>query len=207
MAHFSKSVTAVSPSLQASAADSPRALPTRVCFGPYELDCKAGELSLGELKIVLQGQPHKILLMLIERPGELITRDEIQKRLWPDDVIVNFEVSISQAIRKLRRALNDSAEKPVYVETVGRRGYRLRVPVEVVEKPLGAAPSAGNRGFEDHQLQFLAGAMGVVHDSEELRLIAAALRKLLQILAYLDPPTLEWLQARPAPARQSLKPM
>ena len=106
-----------------------------VRLGDYEFDTKAGELRKGSKHVVLQNQPHKILLMLLEYPGEVVTRDEIQQRLWPEGTIITFEVSISQAVRKLRHALNDSAANPAYVQTVGRRGYRLIVPVKPVVEP------------------------------------------------------------------------
>src|SRR5271165_5780371 len=111
--------------------------PVRVRFGAYELDLKAGELRTpadrgceGDRQFVLQEQPFRVLLMLLERGGEIVTREEIQKKLWPNDTIVEFDHSINAAIRKLRRALGDSAEEPQYVETVARRGYRLLMPVE-----------------------------------------------------------------------------
>ena len=105
-------------------------LPVRVRLGPFELDLKAGELCRGKLKIILQEQPFQILGMLVERDGELVARDEIQKKLWPNDTVVEFDHSINAAIKKLRQALGDSADEPKYIETVARRGYRLLVRVE-----------------------------------------------------------------------------
>jgi DNA-binding winged helix-turn-helix (wHTH) protein len=103
-----------------------------VCFGPFKLDLKAGELHKSGRKIRLQEQPFQVLKMLVERAGELVTREELRKRLWPNDTIVEFDHSINAAVKRLRDALGDSAEKPTYVETVARRGYRLMVPVEWV---------------------------------------------------------------------------
>lgn len=112
-------------------------LPARVRFGPFELDVKAGELrSLPEASgvdhdpIVLSEQPFRLLLMLVERGGEIVTREEIQKRFWPNDTIVEFDHSINVAINKLRKALGDSADQPKYIATVAHRGYRLMVGVE-----------------------------------------------------------------------------
>ena len=79
--------------------------------------------------------------MLVERPGEVVTREELQKKLWPNDTIVEFDHSINAAIKRLRDALGDTAEKPKYVETVARRGYRLLVPVEWVGGGAGGSPS------------------------------------------------------------------
>jgi DNA-binding winged helix-turn-helix (wHTH) protein len=106
------------------------ALPNRLRFGAFELDVRSGELASGRRRIVLQEQPLQVLLMLVGGAGELVTRDEIQNKLWPNDTVVEFDASINAAVRKLRQALNDSAENPKYIETVARRGYRLMVPVE-----------------------------------------------------------------------------
>jgi len=124
-----------------------RSRPVRLRFGAFELDPKSGELTSAHTSIVLQWQPLQLLLMLINGCGEMITRDEIQKRLWGDDVIVDFDHSINQLARKLRRVLGDSAKTPNYIETLARRGYRLKVPVEVLEP---AAVTAND-------LQFSAG--------------------------------------------------
>lgn len=104
----------------------------RVRFGLFELDPKSGELSCGERKVVLPQQPFQILLLLIKHPGETVTRDEIQNRLWSEDITVDFDIGINQAVRRLRRLLRDSADEPRFIETLGRRGYRLKVPVEWV---------------------------------------------------------------------------
>jgi len=94
------------------------------------LDLKAGELYKDGRRLRLQEQPFRILKMLVEHPGEVVTREELQKKLWPNDTIVEFDHSINAAIKRLRDALGDTAEEPKYVETVARRGYRLLVPVE-----------------------------------------------------------------------------
>ena len=96
-----------------------------LCFGPFKLDLKAGELHKDGRIIRLQEQPFRILKMLLDRPGEIVTREEIRQQLWRNDTIVEFDHSINAAIKKLRLVLGDSAEKPIYVETVGRRGYRV----------------------------------------------------------------------------------
>jgi TolB-like protein/Flp pilus assembly protein TadD len=96
-----------------------------VRVGAFELDLRAGELRKRGRKIRLQEQPFRIFLMLLERPGEVVLRQEIRNRLWPNDTFVQFAPSINAAIQRLREALGDSADAPRYVETVGRRGYRL----------------------------------------------------------------------------------
>src|SRR5437763_12245009 len=98
-------------------------------FGVFEVDPKTGELRRNGARVRLQDQPLQILFTLLERPGEVVTRDELRARLWPDDTFVDFEHSINTAVRRLRDALGDSAENPRFVETVARRGYRFLAPV------------------------------------------------------------------------------
>ena len=98
---------------------------TVVRFGPFEADSRAGELRKHGVKLKLVGQPFEVLAMLLERPGQLVTREELRARLWPTDTFVDFDHSLTAAVNKLRDALNDSAEKPNYVETLPRRGYRF----------------------------------------------------------------------------------
>src|SRR5579859_2165253 len=111
-------------------------------FGAFELDSKSGELRKSGLKIHLREQPFRILAMLLERPGEIITREEIQKILWPNDTVVEFEHSINAAIKALRVALGDDADNPRFVETLPRRGYRFIAPVDGIVAPDGAPGSA-----------------------------------------------------------------
>jgi len=107
-----------------------------VRFGLFEVDRKAGELRRSGERVRLQDQPLQVLLTLLERPGEVVTREELRGRLWPDDTFVDFEHSINTAVRRLRDALGDTAESPRYVETVARRGYRFLAPVNGVEARL-----------------------------------------------------------------------
>ena len=96
-----------------------------VRFGSFEVDLRAGELRKDGSKIKLQDQPFQILALLLERPGQVVTREELQSRLWPSDTFVDFDHSLNKAINKLREALGDSAENPQFVETLPRRGYRF----------------------------------------------------------------------------------
>ncbi len=98
---------------------------TVVRFGAFEVDLQTGELHKHGMRVRLQEQPFRILAMLLERPGELVTRDEIKERLWPADTFVDFEHSVNAAIRRLRDALNDHADTPRFIETLPRRGYRF----------------------------------------------------------------------------------
>ena len=95
-----------------------QALQGRVRFGAFELDPRAGELHHNGQSTILQEQQLKVLLMLIEREGEIATREEIKKKLWPNDTIVEFDYGINNTIKNLRRALDDSAENPQYIETI-----------------------------------------------------------------------------------------
>ena len=105
----------------------------RLLFGVFELDLRAGELRKHGLRVRLQEQPFQVLAMLLERHGEVVTRGELQKKLWPADTFVNFDHGLNKAINKIREALSDSAESPRFVETVARRGYRFLVEVKVVD--------------------------------------------------------------------------
>jgi Tol biopolymer transport system component/DNA-binding winged helix-turn-helix (wHTH) protein len=98
-------------------------------FGVFEVDLQAGELRKSGVKIKLQEQPFQILALLLERPGQVITREELRQRLWPVDTFVDFDHSLNSAVKKLRQALSDDSDNPRFVETLPRRGYRLIVPV------------------------------------------------------------------------------
>src|ERR1035438_5872414 len=101
----------------------------RVRFGVYELDREAMELRKHGALIRLQEQPLRVLAALVERPGAIVTREELQERIWGKDTFVDFEQSLNKAVNRLREALNDEAGQPKYVETVPRRGYRFIAPV------------------------------------------------------------------------------
>ena len=107
--------------------------PTPGCigFGPFEFDARSGLLRNGVSEQYLADQPLSLLTALVERPGELVTREELRQRLWPDGTFVGFDHGLNSAINRLREALNDSADTPRFIETIPRRGYRLLVPIEV----------------------------------------------------------------------------
>ena len=93
-------------------------------FSTFEVNLHTGELRQRGQKVKLQEQPLQILAALLERPGELVTREELRNKLWPADTFVDFDHSLNAAIKRLRDALGESAERPVFVETVARRGYK-----------------------------------------------------------------------------------
>jgi DNA-binding winged helix-turn-helix (wHTH) protein len=105
----------------------------KIRFGAFELDRLTGELYQNGAKLKLQGQPIAVLSLLLEHPGELVTREQIGQHLWPEDTFVDFEHSLNTHIKKLRQVLDDNAETPRYIETLPRRGYRF---IAVVDSPI-----------------------------------------------------------------------
>src|SRR5579864_2134630 len=130
----------------------------RVCFDVFEADLRSGELRKHGIKIKLHHQPFQVLAMLLEHPGEVVTREELKSKLWPLDTFVDFDVGLNSAVKKLRDALGDSAEIPRYVETLPRRGYRFigslsdassskaEPPSAVAESVVEGQSSAANEG-------------------------------------------------------------
>ncbi len=104
--------------------------PCRVHFSVFEVDLRAGELRKQGLKVRLHGQPFQVLAMLLERPGELVSREEIREKLWPQDTFIDFEHSVNSSIKRLREALGDDAATPRFIETLPRHGYRFIAPVQ-----------------------------------------------------------------------------
>jgi len=127
-----------------------------VRFEVFEVDLRAQELYKAGRKIKLQVQPFQVLAMLLERPGEVVTRDEMQKRLWPADTFVDFDHSVNTAIKKLRQALGDDKSKPRFVETLPKRGYRF---VASVKRP------ATNSAAQEAQMAAPAAAKEAVASS------------------------------------------
>jgi len=128
---------------------SPRA-PLSCRFGPFELDVDQGTLLRNGDRVKLQDLPYRLLVMLVERHGEVITREEVRQRLWADNTFVEFDNSLGVAIRKVRESLGDDAEKPCYVETIPRRGYRFLAPVTWLESTRTAEPPAQAARPEPH---------------------------------------------------------
>jgi TolB-like protein/Flp pilus assembly protein TadD len=111
-----------------------RQLPRLICIGEYKLDTRAGELRKGGATLLLHGQPLQILLLLLEQPGEVVTREELRTALWSSHTFVDFQDSLNHAVGRLREALGDSAENPRFIETVARRGYRFIGALDEIEQ-------------------------------------------------------------------------
>ncbi|MEE8608080.1 MAG: winged helix-turn-helix domain-containing protein [Nitrospiraceae bacterium] len=136
-----------------------------VCFGVFEVDLRSGELRKQGLKIKLQGQPIQILALLLERPGELVTREELREKLWPTDTFVDFEHGLNAAVKKLRAALEDSADNSRFVETLHRRGYRFIAPVTALGESASArirADIPASARLSATAYRVLIAALGVV---------------------------------------------
>src|SRR5277367_6423517 len=143
-------------------------------FGDFEADLRSGELRKAGVKLKFGGQPFQVLTILLERPGEVLTREELQKRLWPD-TFVDVDHNLNTAINKIREVLGDSAESPRFVETLPRRGYRfigeLELPVEPVIPVVAVEP---DRGWHSHRTWLKIAA----------RFLAISVLALAAILAY-----------------------
>ena len=124
---------------------------SRVRFGAFEADLKTAELWKNGLRMRVQEQPFQVLAVLLERPGELVTREDLRQRLWPADTFVDFDHSLNTAINKLRDTLGDSANEPRYIETLARRGYRLVAPITVDSASDEPAPTVIVRPKRDDE--------------------------------------------------------
>src|SRR5208337_2968412 len=122
--------------------------PHVIRFGVFELSLAARELRRHGMRLRLSGQPFEILAFLLERPGEIVTREQLRARLWAADTFVDFEHSLNSAVKKLRQTLGDSAEVPRYVETLPRVGYRFIAPVQATQVDAAEGPPAAPREKE-----------------------------------------------------------
>lgn len=148
---------------------------SRYRFGVFEVDAATGELRRQGLRVKLNTQPFQLLLMLLERPGQLLTREEISRQLWPDGTFVDYEHGVNSAVNRIREALGDTAANPRFLETLARRGYRFIAPVERVDSRQSSSPSeAGSLSPAESPAQ---------PDEDEADSASPSSRSRLQILA------------------------
>jgi DNA-binding winged helix-turn-helix (wHTH) protein len=159
----------------------------RYRFGTFEADAASGELRRQGIRIKLNAQPFQVLLMLLERPGEVLTREEIARALWSDGTFVDYEHGVNSAMNRIREALGDTANSPRYVETLARRGYRFIAPVETLAEPAGlsllSTPPHPEREPAEPQIR---SGNGILASPEELpktsHIVVQALFLLLQLM-------------------------
>jgi DNA-binding winged helix-turn-helix (wHTH) protein len=144
-------------------------------FGPFELDLDAGEVRRDGRRVKLQPQPFRLLVLLTNRPGSLISRDEIRAQLWPDGTFVDFDQSVNFAVKQIRDAIGDSATQPVYVETVPRQGYRFVARVD------GAAPPDPPASFDTSTGTTVRLHKAVWANIAELQMAEVRQRRLLHV--------------------------
>jgi eukaryotic-like serine/threonine-protein kinase len=179
-----------------------------VRFDCFEVNLRSGELYRSGQKIALPEQSFRVLELLIGSPGQIVTREEIRERLWPNGTIVEFENAINAAIKKLRNALGDAADQPRYIDTIKRRGYRLIVPVEEISSGSFSrddsianrvAELTGKRVSHYRVLDLIGiGGMGVVYRAEDSRLGRHVVLKFLPDELSKNPIALDRLRLRRA---------
>jgi Tol biopolymer transport system component/DNA-binding winged helix-turn-helix (wHTH) protein len=164
--------------------ERPAVNPNSVQFGLFEVDLQARELRKAGVKIKLNDQPFQVLTVLLERPGEVVTREELQTRLWPADTFVDFDLSLNTAVKKLRQALGDESDNPRFVETLYRRGYRFIAPVSTAgrERELTTVGEKGDPAVSNLASGVGNGA-GSPADSRRSGEVAAGSRKRLVLVA------------------------
>ena len=148
-----------------------------VFFGPFQIDQQRQEVTRNGSRLKLQGKVYQVLLSLLEKPGEVVTREELRMRLWPADAHVNYDANVNTTVNKLRQALGDSSDKPLYIETIPRKGYCLLVQPEVSDKsstPLFvhsetsadaaklASRTAGGFAFSKSDIWVILGVIGLI---------------------------------------------
>jgi DNA-binding winged helix-turn-helix (wHTH) protein len=121
--------------------NNPASTPPRyACFGTFHLDLKREELFKDGTRVKLQGKVYQALLALLQKPGEIVTREELRMQLWPSDTHVNYDANVNTTVNKLRQVLGDSPDQPAFVDTIPRKGYSFVAKVEYVDRPV--APQA-----------------------------------------------------------------
>src|SRR6266852_2884855 len=146
-------------------------------FGPFQVDQHRQEVTRNGVRLKLQGKVYQVLMALIEKQGEVVTREELRVRLWPADTHVNYDANVKTTVNKLRQALGDSSDKPLYIETIPRKGYCLLVLPEVSDKSTtslflhtdasvdtakSAAPTRGGLAFSKPNVRIILAVVGLI---------------------------------------------
>lgn len=118
-----------------SSVSSPLSSGRYIRLGPFQIDQERQEITKNGEKLKLQGKVYRVLMTLLEKPGEVVTREELRRRLWPAETYVNYDANVNTTVNKLRLALGDSSDKPIYIETIPRKGYCLLVQPEISATP------------------------------------------------------------------------
>jgi DNA-binding winged helix-turn-helix (wHTH) protein/Tol biopolymer transport system component len=160
---------------------------SKLTFGLFEVDLESGEIWKAGFRVKLQSQPFKVLAALLERPGQIVTREDLQLRLWGRDTVVDFDHSLGTAINKIREALGDSADNPRYIETLAKRGYRFIAPVNVLHAPtsrLASEATESTSPLEETEPGFISHQVGITASHPAAR-VAQVLRPSRGALAIL----------------------
>jgi DNA-binding winged helix-turn-helix (wHTH) protein len=139
--------------------------PSGANFDQFHADLTSGELLRSGVRVPIQGQPFQVLCLLLEAEGKVVTREELRQVLWPEDTFVDFELGVNTAVKKLRQALEDSADHPEFIETLPRYGYRFMIPVgwmtgngDEISPPSAVQPT----GHTDHHPNWLKVGAGIL---------------------------------------------
>lgn len=154
----------------------------RYRFGVFEADAATEELRRQGMRVKLNAQPFQVLLMLLERPGELLLREEISHRLWPDGTFVDFDHGVNSAVNRIREALGDTAGSPRFIETLARRGYRFVAPVERISPAEGPRPDPPSRAMEEQREPKSTSGNGILATPQELPKVSYGVAQTLFIL-------------------------
>ncbi len=147
-------------------------------FGPFRIDQQRQEITRNGSRLKLQGKVFQVLLALIEKPGEVVTREELRIRLWPADTHVNYDANVNTTVNKLRQALGDSSDKPLYIETIPRKGYCLLVQPEISDKP-GNADLAQGEPSADAKSESPRGSKGLVFSKSDVWIVLGVIGLIL----------------------------
>jgi DNA-binding winged helix-turn-helix (wHTH) protein len=129
-----------------SAESSPLSSGRYIRLGPFQIDQQRQEITKNGEKLRLQGKVYRVLMTLLEKPGEVVTREELRQRLWPAETYVNYDANVNTTVNKLRLALGDSSDKPIYIETIPRKGYCLLVRPEISATSMIETATGSERG-------------------------------------------------------------